>query len=185
MSIAAEKSQLSTNCDTESRNSTRKRSNFVKSHYNNKGNCHELRFWFADKNYWNFECVVLGEFLESDGLPHHSFDVVLPVESISDRFMGVRALYLSISCRFKKCSCFFSYPTKISGFRETRGVCDRGGLLEFHLMSQDDVRGPGVASRGFGTMGWDFNCACMGSKLARRLSTLHQNGEHSAWARTL
>ena len=45
----------------------------------------------------DFEVFFLGGYLDPDGVPHHSFDVVFLGESISDRFTGVRALYLLIS----------------------------------------------------------------------------------------
>ena len=45
----------------------------------------------------DFEVFFLGGYLDPDGVPHHSSDVVFLGESISDRFTGVRALYLLIS----------------------------------------------------------------------------------------
>ena len=45
----------------------------------------------------DFEVLFLCGYLYPDGVPHRSSDVVFLGESISDRFTGVRALYLLIS----------------------------------------------------------------------------------------
>ena len=60
------------------------------------------------ENVTNFKPFNLGGYWDSDRPPHHSSDVKSCGESISERFTGARALYLSISGRFSKISGFLS-----------------------------------------------------------------------------
>ena len=62
-----------------------------------KENDTELRFPIFRRRLFGFKPFVFEGYLDSDGVPHHSFDVFFHGESIPDRFTVVRALYLSTS----------------------------------------------------------------------------------------
>ena len=85
---------------------------------------------FDDRITRNFKHVVLCGYCDSDDDPHHSSDVFLHGESISDRITGGRALYLSILSTFMPPLQILCFYTKMSTWR--RSSLQLGNVAHMH-----------------------------------------------------